>query len=90
VAPDICGHRAIVCVPLVELKSAGMMGPAIDVRFFARASWFVVLCAFLWLLAFAHSGQRWVFPVAFVGLCVYAVCQVREKPTPTDRSVPNL
>jgi hypothetical protein len=55
-----------------------MMDPAIDVRIFARAIWFVILCAFLWLLAFALSGQRWVFPVAFVGSCVYAVCQARE------------
>jgi hypothetical protein len=31
VAPHICSHRAIVCVPLVELKSAGMMDPVSDV-----------------------------------------------------------
>jgi hypothetical protein len=59
-----------------------MMDPAIDIRFSARAIWFVILCAFPWLLAFALSGQRWVFP-ALVGLCVYGVCQVRGKPTLT-------
>ncbi len=32
------------------------MDPLSDVRFFARAIWFVILCAFLWLLAFALSG----------------------------------
>jgi hypothetical protein len=57
-----------------------MTDPAIDVRFFARPIRFVILCAFLWLLAFELSGQRWVFPVAFVGLCVYALCQVRAFP----------
>jgi hypothetical protein len=31
VAPHICSYRAIVCVSLVELKSAGMMDPVSDV-----------------------------------------------------------
>jgi hypothetical protein len=34
-----------------------MMDPVSDARFFARGIWFMILCAFLWLLAFALSGQ---------------------------------
>jgi hypothetical protein len=36
VVPRVRSHRAIVCVPLVELKSAGMVDPAmVTIRKFA-------------------------------------------------------
>jgi hypothetical protein len=50
-----------------------------DLQFFLKAIWFLVLCAFVWFVTIVITGQLWVFPLLFVGLCVYAYYDVRKK-----------
>jgi hypothetical protein len=50
-----------------------------DVRFFLKAIQFLFACAFLWFLTMMVTGQWWVFPLAFVGLCAYVIYDGRQK-----------
>jgi hypothetical protein len=72
---DMAAHRPKICVRYTERKGPTMR----DLQFFVKAIWFLILCAFMWFLTMAVTGQWWVFPILFVGLCVYAVHDVRKK-----------
>jgi hypothetical protein len=46
-----------------------------DVRFFLKAIEFLFAFLFLWFLSTVITRQIWLFPLVFVGLCVYQVVQ---------------
>ncbi|MGO9927026.1 MAG: hypothetical protein ACLPLP_13125 [Mycobacterium sp.] len=39
----------------------------------------VIAFLFLWLVTTMTTGQIWVWPVVFIGLCLYVFCDERRK-----------